>query len=265
MASILAQCFEFSFSKTYSYADLVRREILSDISIYDPVDTASELEQQILKPCKRTLLHDYIKSVIAGDIHFFFSGPGWDYDCVDPVFELLDGYDIEYETLDDYIFNMFREDDTGESVTVTDELRDKYKVEYALYSLEDIVIEAVLPKLVIEVFTLLFSDRVAMKEFNLKLSESLGGAVHKRCTYWNSWLKSALMYREKGVCAICKTDLTAKYNSLGNVAVDHIVPIALGGVNDPTNLQLLCSTCNGKKSGNIVITSNVMPLYWSEI
>lgn len=265
MANILSQCYEFSFNKTYAYADLVRREIFSDISIHDPADTASSLEEQVLKPNKRTLLHDYIESVIADDIYFHFSGPTWDYDCVEPIFDLLNGYNIEYETLDDYIVNLFRDDDTGESVVVTEELREKYQVEYALFTLKDIVMNTVLPKLVTEVFTLLFSDREAMKEFNLKLTDSLGGGVHKRCTYWYSWLKNALMYREKGACAICKTDLTATFNSLGKVAVDHIVPIALGGVNDPTNLQLLCSTCNGEKSGDVVVTSNVMPLYWNEI
>lgn len=30
--------------------------------------------------------------------------------------------------------------------------------------------------------------------------------------------------------------------------VDHIQPLALGGSNDKTNLQLLCPTCNTKKS-----------------
>lgn len=109
MASILTQCFEFSFSKTYAYADLVRREIFSEESLHDPMETASSLDDQILKPQKRTLLHDYIQSVIESDIHFLFSGPGWTYDCIEPVFDLLDGYDIEYPTLDDYILKMYRD------------------------------------------------------------------------------------------------------------------------------------------------------------
>jgi 5-methylcytosine-specific restriction endonuclease McrA len=264
MPSILSQCFEFSFNKSYAYADLVRREILCEYSIHDPTETASCLEDQILKPQKHTLLHDYIEAIIADDIHFNFSGPGWDYDCVEPVFELLNGHDIEYETLDDYIVNMYRDDHTGESIVPTDEHREKYKVEYALETLEDVVQNTVVPILVTEVFTLLFSDREAMKEFNLKVTQLLGAVKHKRCTYWNSWLRNALMYREKGVCVLCKTDLTSTFNSLGKVAVDHIVPIALGGVNDPTNLQLLCSDCNGKKSGDKVVTSNVAPLYWNE-
>ncbi|WP_394347828.1 HNH endonuclease [Niastella caeni] len=36
-------------------------------------------------------------------------------------------------------------------------------------------------------------------------------------------------------------NLDAKYN------FDHIVPLDLFGVNDPTNIQLVCKDCNLKK------------------
>jgi len=41
-------------------------------------------------------------------------------------------------------------------------------------------------------------------------------------------------------CKYCKTtkDLT----------VDHKVPVSLGGTNEDSNLQCLCSRCNSKKS-----------------
>jgi 5-methylcytosine-specific restriction endonuclease McrA len=37
---------------------------------------------------------------------------------------------------------------------------------------------------------------------------------------------------------------------------DHIVPLALGGLNDVTNLQLLCKGCNGTKGGRRRAASN---------
>lgn len=44
-------------------------------------------------------------------------------------------------------------------------------------------------------------------------------------------------------CAACGS-------SNGDLQVDHIVALIKGGDNDPGNLQLLCSTCNARKSGN---------------
>lgn len=46
---------------------------------------------------------------------------------------------------------------------------------------------------------------------------------------------------QKGKCAYCKVKLGAKHH------VDHIKPLALGGTNEPSNLQILCIPCNLKK------------------
>jgi 5-methylcytosine-specific restriction endonuclease McrA len=32
-----------------------------------------------------------------------------------------------------------------------------------------------------------------------------------------------------------------------DVVIDHIVPLALGGTNDPSNLTVACETCNAIK------------------
>ena len=39
------------------------------------------------------------------------------------------------------------------------------------------------------------------------------------------------------------------------VHYDHIVPLASGGLNDVTNIQLLCEDCNRRKSAGLAITS----------
>jgi len=53
---------------------------------------------------------------------------------------------------------------------------------------------------------------------------------------------------QKGRCAYCKTSLiNAKH-------LDHIMPLALGGTNWPTNLQWLCPTCNMSKHAKHPIT-----------
>jgi 5-methylcytosine-specific restriction endonuclease McrA len=44
-------------------------------------------------------------------------------------------------------------------------------------------------------------------------------------------------------CAICATSITE-----GKFHLDHIVPLARGGKHEKTNVQLLCATCNVRKS-----------------
>ncbi|EKF9168869.1 HNH endonuclease [Vibrio cholerae] len=264
MKNILSQCHEFKLSETYAYADLVRKEIFSEYSMIEAIDVASDVEKQISQPCRRTLLHDYIEAIVEKDIYQCFCGPAWDYDCVDPVLELLESHDIVFLTLEDYVADLYKDDDGEVLPQVTEEMCEKYRYEYLSEYVHDLAREKVVPLIVTEVFNLLFSDREAMMQFNVGIAEYLAVRT-KRCTYWPKWLERALLHREKGVCVLCKTDLTALYNTQGKLAVDHIVPIAMGGVNDPTNLQLLCSSCNNEKSGDKIITSTKMPLYWEDI
>lgn len=49
-------------------------------------------------------------------------------------------------------------------------------------------------------------------------------------------------------CAICRVGVSAGYH------VDHIVPLARGGAHEGRNLQLLCGTCNVRKSAKDPIT-----------
>jgi len=45
------------------------------------------------------------------------------------------------------------------------------------------------------------------------------------------------------VCVLCES--SEKLN------IDHIIPITLGGKNDTSNIQILCSKCNIKKSNKL--------------
>lgn len=257
---MLDKCHVFNFSESYAFADKVRKSIFEDEYIIEPADTASNIELQITKPQKQTLLHDYIRYVVEDNLSYYFSGPGWDYSEIEPVITMLDSHRVAYYDLEQYIKDLYREDDSGATIEVTEDLKEKYKFEYVAY-IESLLPETLTPIIVAEVFTLLFSDREAMKAFNLKIAKYLCEKT-TRCTYWPKWLERALFCREKGLCALCKCDLSSIYHTQGRLAVDHIVPIALFGVNDPTNLQILCESCNGKKSGSEIITSNALPLFW---
>lgn len=51
---------------------------------------------------------------------------------------------------------------------------------------------------------------------------------------------AAIFIRQRGKCAECGI-------SLGKYHVDHIMPLKLGGLNIPKNLQILCPPCNQRK------------------
>lgn len=51
-----------------------------------------------------------------------------------------------------------------------------------------------------------------------------------------------LLKLQRGLCAVCRCDIRGGYH------VDHILPLAKGGGNEKTNIQLLCPTCNCSKN-----------------
>jgi HNH endonuclease len=75
---------------------------------------------------------------------------------------------------------------------------------------------------------------------------------------WPIWVKGLLKARERGLCASCAlsfSELTDKEN------IDHIVPLAEGGSNDISNLQLLCAKCNLTKKDCHVTVDPSFPNY----
>lgn len=85
----------------------------------------------------------------------------------------------------------------------------------------------------------------ALKNINFEctLSEYHSKEQRKRVT---KALREEIMLRDNYTCQICK-----KYMPDGvGLQIDHIIPIAKGGKSVPSNLQVLCSKCNGKKSKN---------------
>ena len=59
-------------------------------------------------------------------------------------------------------------------------------------------------------------------------------------------LKDQIKKRDDYTCQLC-----GKYmpDEVG-LHIDHIIPVSKGGKSIPSNLQVLCSKCNGKKSNN---------------
>lgn len=65
--------------------------------------------------------------------------------------------------------------------------------------------------------------------------------------YIPSWLVTALHQRDGGICQRCSRPALPSFGSDEPPHIDHVVALADGGCNDPTNLRLLCADCNLKK------------------
>lgn len=69
---------------------------------------------------------------------------------------------------------------------------------------------------------------------NRRAKKQAGGILSKG-------IAEKLMVMQKGKCVICRKNLN------GDFQLDHIIPIALGGLNIDENIQLLHGTCNRQK------------------
>jgi len=56
-------------------------------------------------------------------------------------------------------------------------------------------------------------------------------------------LRDHIWARDGGACVAC--------GGRQQLHIDHIVPVAKGGVTDASNLQLLCAVCNLRKGARI--------------
>ena len=59
---------------------------------------------------------------------------------------------------------------------------------------------------------------------------------------WPKGLKRELMRRQDNTCTYCGYRRRAS-----SLDIDHVIPVARGGSNDPSNLQVICRPCNLRK------------------
>lgn len=99
-------------------------------------------------------------------------------------------------------------------------------------------------------FNLLLADVVLdLEKSEYPQLENDGKIV--RATYFPVWIKDLILHREHGLCHYCNCLVASSAIPNQEYDIDHMVPIAKGGTNDPTNLVLSCPRCNNKKRANI--------------
>ncbi|MGE1001455.1 HNH endonuclease [Ralstonia pseudosolanacearum] len=139
--------------------------------------------------------------------------------------------------------------------------------------------ENLMKQTVNEVFHVLFQNRELMMRFNCYISGILENA---RCGQVDldrsllapngtlarvrppKWAQRAVFFRDRGRCVLCDRDLTGLM-SIDNVEnYDHIVPLSRWGINDISNLQLLCAPCNQRdKRDGAPVTSGRYQTWYS--
>lgn len=102
-------------------------------------------------------------------------------------------------------------------------------------------------KLSRELFYVLFQNRDFLHRFNDYLS-----SPEKRFDRCNipSWVKRSVKFRDRGKCVCCGKDISGLLDveDDNSVHYDHMISLNDGGLNDISNIQLMCRSCNLKKS-----------------
>lgn len=99
--------------------------------------------------------------------------------------------------------------------------------------------------------TITFDSRTveAVEEYISSKIKYNKSAKAQRSLMTNS-LRNSIKERDNYTCQMCGASITQQ--SLLLLEVDHIIPVAKGGLTTPDNLQTLCWKCNRSKSDKII-------------
>jgi len=254
--------FEMRYYNTYYYANFISN------LLKDPFDYLRTLHEQfeddgVISFCepfpRQTALHQFTTFCLELEFHDDLSGEACEAvlasrDRLLGINHAMKAHGIEHTTLAEWLAG------SGKKVADADanDLYDYFNELRLGQSYEDLM-----TRLADEVFFILFLNRELLFKLNAWVAIHVRGTeldrlevetqalferpgVLKRQTA-PKWAKRAVFFRDRGACVFCNRDLTGLVAIDSPDNYDHIIPLADGGLNDVTNLQLLCETCNRKK------------------
>ncbi len=270
-----------TYYNTYYYSNIVRNILSGDIELIGFVSNFFADENSIF-----SIIVPFEKK---SAFHYFIQHMVWEFfeDEMNKHDQLVFNYWKMNNHLDplyaDCAFKNYNIDSSFSDFMDDEELKqysdiEKYHDELRLSGMLEMLYEQIAQ----EVFYIMFNDRVALLSFNRLVSEYVTDIIIKDINEESSevkalfkkngvlkrvhvpdWCKTAVFHRDKGRCGYCGSDLTLIFNIETKKHFDHIVPLAEGGLNDVSNIQLLCSKCNGKKSNREIYTSNHYQFWYS--
>jgi hypothetical protein len=218
------------------------------------------------RPHKKTLLHEYIEFIYFSQYEYLLD-KHFPMVIINTFTDLLDFYNIDYSSLGNFELVGMTEDELN-----AEEFEEAEEYANKLFAFFD---DALSPVIIDDIFTLLFSNKLFLYEFNSQIRDLIKNlkvkdfpeylkkdGVIKRCKYIPQWLKRGAFMRDKGRCQICGTDLTKILNLDNAENYDHIIPLENGGNNDPTNFQLTCEHCNKSKGDRSMEFNSLSNRYW---
>lgn len=283
---------EAKFYETYYFCNIIRN------ILYDPFSFLRSLEGfygdqagfYLLEPFKKySTFHEFIEFIVV-DIYYeatseiylesmkesYSNFSAFDIDSKItrshklPIEIAFEFHKIEYESFEIYLkfYNkMFVDCNEDDIYDYMGELRHSEAY------------EKLIDQTTKEIFHILFQNRELMLLFNemisstleLRLNEHIPEEVKhlfKKSGVLNrktipKWVKRAIYFRDRGCCAMCRKDLSGILNLENLENYDHMVPLARHGLNDVSNIQLLCYECNQKKLAGKGVTSNIYQSWYS--
>lgn len=177
--------------------------------------------------------------------------------CKLPIEEAFDYHGIEHQSFVEHLEDMGKTfEDAGDD--------DVYEFMSEVWLSE--AYDKLMSATVGGVFHVLFQNRKLMLDFNEYVSGILSEANLDEADDLDrsllasdrmlarvkppKWAKDAVFHRDRGHCVMCNLNLNRMTSLEESEHYDHIVPLSRWGLNDISNLQLLCGPCNQKEKGD---------------
>ena len=237
---------DLTLHQVYKIASFVEGAIDLGITINFSNKKNIELaRQKAISFDKHTLLHLFIKQEFTGFYKYWFLNMSEEVCSENIELQFIEDQFYEYGVDIDFLKIKYDEDDTP--ITTNRQVENWYKKNSKKF-------DTLAERICDEIFFILFSNRKLLHKFNENNAMSFSKFCFQQNQLTNKgklkrqripkWLQKAVFHRDKGRCSFCSTDLTKIINIESANNYDHIIPLDLFGINDPTNIQLLCKACN---------------------
>ncbi|WP_314587901.1 HNH endonuclease [Paenibacillus terrigena] len=235
----------------------------------------NDIAHKLIKPEKQSLLHLYID---------------WIKSQFDEIQSILDNVDVvEFQSIFDFMESTLNQ--LGERSNT--KLYPNYPAIQKCYHCTEcrsclkfqryidwlkVKITEYTPQIIHSTFHILMINKTFLRDFHEGIAKAIeydkvklhtlypenidANGIIKR-TSWPVWLKRGIFFRDKGVCTLCRNPLSGDLFLGIDPDMDHIVPLALHGSNDSSNIQILCNVCNNKKRHYSSATSSFDIPMWN--